>query len=175
MWSSAWYWCNVTALVVCLLAQVKRPTQSLWYAASVVASLCQSHVSVMHGQMAESQPESAVRHLTFITRLHLCLHDWWREGGNKCLCGKQMRERMQPTWKIRSMKFILLSPSLHSLNHVKLQTKWRKGFFASLVLYFTWKDASLTRSGSLLFFHFWQHFSCAWIGYYNKKASYTTL
>lgn len=63
MWSSAWYWCNVTALVVCLLAQVKRPTQSLWYAASVVASLCQSHVSVMHGQMAESQPESACQTL----------------------------------------------------------------------------------------------------------------
>lgn len=131
-WSSEWYYCNATSIAGCLMAQVKRPTQSLWYAASVVASLCQSHVSVMHGQMAESQ---LVRRLAFITRLHLCLHNWWREGGNKCLCGKQMRERTQPTWKTRSMKFILLSSFLHSLNHVKLKTKWRKGFFASLVLY----------------------------------------
>ncbi len=118
----------MAALAGSLLAQVKRPTHnnSLQYAASVAASLCQSHVSVMCGL---HQPVRLC--LAFSTRLHLCLHDWWREGGNKCLCGKQMRERTQPTWKTRSMKFIPLSLSLHNLNHVKLKTN----FCALLVLY----------------------------------------
>ncbi len=166
----------MTALAGSLLAQVKRPTHnSLQYAASVAASLCQSHVSVMRGL---NQPVRLC--LAFSTRLHLCLHDWWREGGNKCLCGKQIRKRTQPTWKTNLLYIYKIHPTVWIMSNSK-----QSGGRASVPRWFCiWKDASLTRSGSfcvcacvcvcVCVCSFWQHFSCARIGCSNEKAFYST-
>jgi len=142
MWSSEWYWCNVSALAVCLLAQVKRPTQSLWYAASVVASLCQSHVSVMHGQMAESQPEPACQTLG-IHHTPASLSARLMEGRREQVFVQKTNERVNAA-NLKD-KIYEIHPTVWIISN----SKQSEGT-ASLPRWFcTWKDASLTRSGSL--------------------------
>jgi len=93
--------------------------------------------------------------------ISVCKIDGGKEGTSVCAENKWESERSQPERQN-------LWNSSYCLNHFKLQTKWRNGFFASLVLYL---ERCVTNKIWKSFFYFWQHFSSAWIVYYNKKAS----
>lgn len=147
MWSSEWYCCNVTALAVCLLAQVKRPTQSLWHAGSITMSVtCFGH-AWPDGWISAWISLSGAWHSSHAC-ISVCTIDGGKEGTSVCAENKWERECSQPERQdLWNSSYCLPLCTVWIMSNSK-QSEGK----ASLPRWFcTWKDVSLTRSGSLLF------------------------